>query len=158
MLMRATWFVLVSLVGLLLATHHNEAAGLTPQANDARDVKADTGSPDVAKGRLMNLDAKPEAIAFDPEKTALIVVDMQNDFGSKGGMFDRAGIDISGIQDRRGPHGGPAHPHDDCLSPDGVSPRPVGPGSAGRPEPVRHRSCSAWGRRSRRRTSRMGAC
>jgi nicotinamidase-related amidase len=25
-----------------------------------------------------------------------MVVDMQNDFGSKGGMFDRAGIDISG--------------------------------------------------------------
>ena len=29
---------------------------------------------------------------------AVIVVDIQNDFGSKGGMFDRAGIDISGIQ------------------------------------------------------------
>jgi ureidoacrylate peracid hydrolase len=28
----------------------------------------------------------------------VIVVDMQNDFGAKGGMFDRAGIDISGIQ------------------------------------------------------------
>jgi ureidoacrylate peracid hydrolase len=28
----------------------------------------------------------------------VIVVDMQNDFGSKGGMFERAGIDISGIQ------------------------------------------------------------
>jgi ureidoacrylate peracid hydrolase len=26
------------------------------------------------------------------------VIDMQNDFGSKGGMFDRAGIDISGIR------------------------------------------------------------
>jgi nicotinamidase-related amidase len=31
--------------------------------------------------------------------TAVIVVDMQNDFASKGGMFDRAGIDISGIQE-----------------------------------------------------------
>jgi ureidoacrylate peracid hydrolase len=28
----------------------------------------------------------------------VIVVDMQNDFGTKGGMFERAGIDISGIQ------------------------------------------------------------
>ena len=46
----------------------------------------------------MNLDAKPEAITFDSAKTAVLVVDMQNDFGSKGGMFDRAGIDISGIQ------------------------------------------------------------
>ena len=44
------------------------------------------------------LDAKPGAISIDPTKTAVIVVDMQNDFGSKGGMFDRAGIDISGIQ------------------------------------------------------------
>jgi ureidoacrylate peracid hydrolase len=35
--------------------------------------------------------------------TAVIVVDMQNDFGSKGGMFDRAGIDTSGIQEAVGP-------------------------------------------------------
>ena len=46
----------------------------------------------------MNLDANPEAITFDTAKTAVLVVDMQNDFGSKGGMFDRTGIDISGIQ------------------------------------------------------------
>jgi ureidoacrylate peracid hydrolase len=30
--------------------------------------------------------------------TAVLVVDMQNDFGTKGGMFDRAGVDISVIQ------------------------------------------------------------
>jgi ureidoacrylate peracid hydrolase len=42
--------------------------------------------------------AKPDSISIDVEKTAVIVVDMQNDFGSKGGMFDRAGIDISMIQ------------------------------------------------------------
>ena len=42
--------------------------------------------------------AKPEPITIDVERTALIVVDMQNDFGSKGGLFDRAGIDISAIQ------------------------------------------------------------
>src|SRR5947199_10507707 len=46
----------------------------------------------------MNLDAKPEPSTLDTAKTAVLVVDMQNDFGSKGGMFDRAGIDISGIQ------------------------------------------------------------
>jgi len=42
--------------------------------------------------------ARPQALEIDPTRTALMVVDMQNDFGSKGGMFDRAGIDISGIQ------------------------------------------------------------
>ncbi len=44
------------------------------------------------------LEARPGSISIDPSKAAVIVVDMQNDFGSKGGMFDRAGIDISGIQ------------------------------------------------------------
>ena len=42
--------------------------------------------------------AKPDSIAIDTARTAVIVVDMENDFGSKGGMFDRAGIDISMIQ------------------------------------------------------------
>ena len=53
----------------------------------------------------MLLQAKPQAIEIDPARTALIVVDMQNDFGSKGGMFDRAGIDISGIQTAIAPTG-----------------------------------------------------
>jgi ureidoacrylate peracid hydrolase len=42
-------------------------------------------------------------MAIETARTALIVVDMQNDFGSKGGMFDRAGIDITGIQKAVGP-------------------------------------------------------
>jgi ureidoacrylate peracid hydrolase len=49
-------------------------------------------------GRMLTLDAKPTPISVDTAKTAVLVVDMQNDFGSKGGMFDRAGIDISVIQ------------------------------------------------------------
>jgi ureidoacrylate peracid hydrolase len=40
---------------------------------------------------------------MDIAKTAIIVVDMQNDFGSKGGMFDHAGLDISMIQRAVGP-------------------------------------------------------
>ena len=48
--------------------------------------------------RIVRIDAMPEAIAIDIKKTAVIVVDMQNDFGSKGGMFELAGIDISGIR------------------------------------------------------------
>ncbi|TGQ49679.1 isochorismatase family protein [Mesorhizobium sp. M1C.F.Ca.ET.193.01.1.1] len=49
------------------------------------------------------IDAKPQPISVDPANAAVLVVDMQNDFGSKGGMFDRAGIDISGIQRAVGP-------------------------------------------------------
>ncbi len=101
--MRCTWFLPASLFGLLLAPGGHEVPGLTPQANAAQEVKADTDRPADAKGRLVNLDAKPEAITFDTAKTAVIVVDMQNDFGSRGGMFDRAGIDISGIQKAVGP-------------------------------------------------------
>lgn len=55
------------------------------------------------KSRIIRISAKPEPIAIDTARTVVIVVDMQNDFGSKGGMFDRAGIDISDIQKVIGP-------------------------------------------------------
>ena len=38
----------------------------------------------------MFLDARPGPISIEPERTALLVIDMQNDFGTKGGIFDRA--------------------------------------------------------------------
>ena len=55
------------------------------------------------KSRLITLQAKPESIAIDTARTAVIVVDMQNDFGAKGGMFDRMGVDLSIIQRAVGP-------------------------------------------------------
>lgn len=45
-----------------------------------------------------SIQARPHAVSFDLNKTAVIVVDMQNDFGAENGMFHRAGIDISMIQ------------------------------------------------------------
>src|SRR4051812_42274293 len=45
---------------------------------------------------MVILDARPQPIDIDPRTSAVIVVDMQNSFVSKGGMFDLAGIDISG--------------------------------------------------------------
>lgn len=48
--------------------------------------------------RDFEMQARPGPVWITPAKTAVIVVDMQNDFGSPGGMFDRAGIDISGIR------------------------------------------------------------
>lgn len=47
---------------------------------------------------MRNLKAQPADIAFDSKTSAVLVVDMQNDFGSSGGMFDRAGIPIAGIR------------------------------------------------------------
>jgi ureidoacrylate peracid hydrolase len=46
----------------------------------------------------VTIEARPQAVSIDTATTGVIVVDMQNDFGTKGGMFDRAGIEISGIQ------------------------------------------------------------
>ncbi|KAB1072407.1 pyrimidine utilization protein B [Methylobacterium planeticum] len=42
------------------------------------------------------LAARPEPIAFEAAATALIVVDMQNAYATKGGYLDRAGFDVSG--------------------------------------------------------------
>jgi ureidoacrylate peracid hydrolase len=89
----------LGIVCLLLATGcSHEVAGPIPKANTALDDKASLDQPEKAKGRDINLDAKPEAITFNIAKTVVVVIDMQNDFGAKGGMLDLAGIDISGIQ------------------------------------------------------------
>jgi nicotinamidase-related amidase len=44
------------------------------------------------------IEARPQSLGVDPRRSAVIVVDMQNDFGAERGMFARAGLDISGIQ------------------------------------------------------------
>lgn len=59
---------------------------------------ADTPSRRARTGRAVTMEARPEPITIDTGRTAVIVVDMQNDFGAKGGMFERAGIDVTGIQ------------------------------------------------------------
>jgi len=41
------------------------------------------------------LPARPEAIAFPPTQSALIVVDMQNAYATPGGYLDLAGFDVS---------------------------------------------------------------
>jgi ureidoacrylate peracid hydrolase len=50
----------------------------------------------VRREKIISLDVRPEPIEIDLHRTAVIVVDMQNGFVSKGGMFDHLGIDISG--------------------------------------------------------------
>jgi len=46
---------------------------------------------------MIEVASRPTKLAIDAATTAVLVIDMQNDFGARGGMFDRAGIDISGI-------------------------------------------------------------
>lgn len=46
--------------------------------------------------RVVDIPARPESVSIDLARTALVIVDMQNAFASKGGMFDLTGQDISG--------------------------------------------------------------
>jgi len=70
--------------------------------NDKADHKHATArAPSNDKKEIpknIHIMAQPDSIAIDSREAAIIVVDMQNDFGSKGGMFDRWGINISIIQ------------------------------------------------------------
>jgi ureidoacrylate peracid hydrolase len=46
---------------------------------------------------MVTVAARPGPFEMEPARTAVIVVDMQHDFGSPDGMFARAGIPIDGI-------------------------------------------------------------
>lgn len=48
--------------------------------------------------QTIDIQATPEPVEIDPTRTAVLVIDMQNAFGSPGGMFDKAGIPITSIQ------------------------------------------------------------
>lgn len=61
-------------------------------------ILAGIGTAQQRNAPQVTLGAKPEPLALDLRHTAVIVVDMQNDFAAKGGMFDLAGIDISPIR------------------------------------------------------------
>lgn len=47
---------------------------------------------------LFTIEARPAPVSFAAAQIAVIVVDMQNDFGSPEGMFGRAGIDLTDIR------------------------------------------------------------
>jgi ureidoacrylate peracid hydrolase len=46
-------------------------------------------------GPTLHIDARPQAIEWRAEETALVVVDMQNGFLKPGGYFDNAGYDLA---------------------------------------------------------------
>jgi ureidoacrylate peracid hydrolase len=45
--------------------------------------------------KIVTIPAKPEPVKVDLARTAVVIVDMQNAFATKGGMFDVVGQDIS---------------------------------------------------------------
>jgi ureidoacrylate peracid hydrolase len=45
---------------------------------------------------MVRLPTRPEVLDVALDRSAIVVVDMQNAFASKGGLLDLAGIDISG--------------------------------------------------------------
>jgi ureidoacrylate peracid hydrolase len=47
----------------------------------------------------LEIPAEPEPISLELDRTALLVVDMQNAFASPGGMLDLAGIDVGPARD-----------------------------------------------------------
>jgi ureidoacrylate peracid hydrolase len=55
-------------------------------------------APSTKKAVRLRIPAKPAPIDIDLSATAVIVVDMQNDFVSKDGMLDRMGMDTSMIE------------------------------------------------------------
>ena len=59
----------------------------------------------MAPEELIQINARPDPMRVDTRRAAVIVVDMENDFGAVGGMFHRAGLDISGIQAAIAPTG-----------------------------------------------------
>ena len=59
----------------------------------------------MAPEELIQINARPDPMRLDTRRAAVIVVDMENDFGAVGGMFHRAGLDISGIQAAIAPTG-----------------------------------------------------
>ncbi|HUG13412.1 MAG TPA: isochorismatase family cysteine hydrolase [Thermomicrobiales bacterium] len=52
----------------------------------------------IDQDRSLSVDARPGPMQLDPRDTAVIVVDMQHGFVGDGGWWDRAGVDLSGIQ------------------------------------------------------------
>jgi ureidoacrylate peracid hydrolase len=56
----------------------------------------------TTKKKLFNIIhfmAKPDSVSIEASSTAVIVVDMENDFCSKGGLMDRVGAKVSIIQE-----------------------------------------------------------
>jgi ureidoacrylate peracid hydrolase len=54
---------------------------------------------------MVTVEAQPSPFIVDIGRTVVLVIDMQNDFATQGGMFERAGIDVSLIRAAIAPTG-----------------------------------------------------
>jgi hypothetical protein len=90
---------MTSLSSLAKASAGNEPAPATHPVSVRRSL-AVTFNAQVSRDGQQTVTVP---ISVDAARTVVIVCDMQNDFGAKGGMFDRAGNDISMIQRAVGP-------------------------------------------------------
>src|SRR6478609_5740889 len=61
-------------------------------------TRAMSGAVEIGAGlgRRVTLPARPEPLGLAASETAVVVVDMQNAYASKGGYVDLAGFDIAG--------------------------------------------------------------
>jgi ureidoacrylate peracid hydrolase len=90
--MKYYWLLII--LGVLLFSCSNDKGEHDNNVIVTEKPLAENKHPD----KHIRIFAKPDSISIDVSTTAVIVVDMQNDFGSKGGMFDRAGINLTPIQ------------------------------------------------------------
>ena len=58
---------------------------------------AKESQPSQTTGQVVRVEAQPTRISLELGRRAVLVIDMQNDFGAKGGMFDLLGINLSMI-------------------------------------------------------------
>jgi nicotinamidase-related amidase len=58
-------------------------------------ARVDLSRSDAPPVRAVSLAAEPQDVVVDANRSALVVVDMQNDFCSKGGYLDDRGIDVT---------------------------------------------------------------
>jgi ureidoacrylate peracid hydrolase len=90
----------------IAATAATSAASLAATVDDEKGALPATStgqSMNAGRSRVISIPAKPERVELDTATTAVIVVDMQNDFATKNGMLDLAEMDISSIQRSIGP-------------------------------------------------------
>jgi ureidoacrylate peracid hydrolase len=90
-------FLKIIIPALFIIGCKGNSESKTTDAGNVDDTTQSSGNKNKIHNNI-RIFAKPDSIAVDTSNTAVIVVDMENAFGAKGGMFDRAGIDISMIQ------------------------------------------------------------